>query len=273
MTTTRRSRTDAGMNRFAVSTVLLAYLAGATAAGLQLSARRPSPDGPAVRPAYRWVGSAPSPATQTTQPATDTFELRFRGRPARSDLGGLSTRDDQFFVVFSEGAVRPSPGQTSVHIEVTSLDPATLGPRPEGLQAVGKVYRLQLSYAPSGRPIERFAAEVRAGFSYSLAASTALADLTVVHSRDGRTWTRLPTDAPSAREATSQIPGPGYLLLATSPAATITGDTPGARLRLLALALVAGLALVAVLLVLRWRARPRDRHQGPPAATGPGRPR
>jgi hypothetical protein len=260
------------MNRLASSAVLLAYLAGAIAASLQLPARHPSLDGLALRPAHRWARSAPSPATQTTQPATDTFELRFRGRPARSDLGGLSTRDDQFFVVFSEGAVRPSPGQTSVHIEVTPLDPAALGPGPEGLQAVGKVYRLQLSYAPSGRPIESFAAEVRAGFSYSLAASTALADLTVVHSRDGRIWTRLATDAPSAREATSQIPSPGYLLLATSPAA-ITGDTPGARLRLLALALVAGLALVAVLLVLRWRARPRGRHQGPPTAAGPGRPR
>jgi hypothetical protein len=208
MTTTRRSRTDTGMNRFAVSTMLLAYLAGATAAGLQLSTRRPSPDGPAVRPAYRWVGSAPSPATQTTQPATDTFELRFRGRPPRSDLGGLSTSDDQFFVVFSEGAVRPSPGQTSVHIEVTSLDPAVLGPRPEGLQAVGKVYRLQISYAPSGRPIERFAAEVRAGFSYSLAASTALADLTVAHSRDGRTWARLrlTRQAPARPPARSPAP-------------------------------------------------------------------
>jgi hypothetical protein len=255
-----------GMNRFAASAVLLVYLAGATAVGLHLSDRRPPSDGQALPPGHRWAGITPSLAAQTTEPATDTFELRFRGRPKRSDLGGLSTRDDQFFVAFREGAVRPRPGQTSVHIQVTPVDPAALGPRPQGLQGVGNAYRLQVSYAPSDRPVQSFAGEVRAGFSYSLAASTALADLA---------WTRLETaDAPSVREATSRIPGPGYLLLATSsPTAAVTGDTSGARVRRLALVLIAGLVLVAVPLVLRQRARLRGRHQGPLAPTGPERPR
>lgn len=270
-TTTRPSDTEPEMHRFASRAVLLACLAGATAGGLHLSARQPPLDGLALRPAHRWARPVPSRAAPTTQPATETFELRFRGRPRRSDLGGFSTRDEQFFVLFSEGAVRPSPGQTSVRVQATPLDPATLGPGVEGLQAVGNAYRLQASYAPSGRPIERFAAEVKAGFSYSLAASTTLADLTLIHSRDGRAWTRLQTaDDPMAREATSQIPGPGYLLLAASPAAAVTGDTPGAGRRRLVLALVAAVALVAVLVVLRRRARPRHRHQGPPAASGPG---
>jgi hypothetical protein len=229
------------MHRLASGAVLLAFLAGPLLAG------------------------------QTTQPATDTFELRFRGRPARSDLGGLSTRDDQFFVAFSEGAVRSSPGQTRVRVQVTPVDPAALGPRPQGLQAVGKAYRLQVSYAPSGRPVESFAGEVKAGFSYSLAASTSLGDLSLVYSRDGRSWTRLETAAaPSVREATGRIAGPGYLLLATSPAAAVIGDTPGARLRLLALALGAGLVLVVVVVLLRRRTRAGGRHQGPPpTAAGP----
>ena len=215
--------------------------------------------------------AGPLLAGQTTQPAADTFELRFRGRPARSDLGGLASRDDQFFVAFSEGAVRPSPGQTRIRIQITPVDPATLGPRPQGLQPVGKAYRLQVSYAPSGRPVERFAAEVKAGFRYSLAASASLSDLSLVYARDGRSWTRLDTAAtPSVREATGRITGPGYLLLATSPAAAVIGDTPGGRLRVLALALGAGLVLVAALVVLRRRAREGGRHQGPPAATGPG---
>jgi len=215
--------------------------------------------------------AGPLLAGQTTQPATDTFELHFRGRPARSDLGGLSTRDDQFFVAFREGAVRPSAGQTSVRIQVTPVDPAALGPRPQGLQPIGKAYRLQVSYAPSGRPVESFAGEVKAGFRYSLAASASLSDLSLVYARDGRSWTRLDTAAtPSVREATGRIPGPGYLLLATSPAATVIGDTPGGRLRVLALALGAGLVLVVVVVVLRRRARAGGRHQGPPTATGPG---
>ena len=209
-------------------------------------------------------------ALATIQPATDSFELRFRGRPPRSDLGGFSTRDDQFFVVLREGAVPPRPGQTSVRLEATPLDPAALGPRPEGLQAVGNAYRLKASYAPSGRLVERFAGEVKAGFRYSLAASTALGELSVAYSRDGRTWTKLETaDAPSVRELTSRIPGPGYLLLTTSAAATVTGDSPGARLRRLALLVAGGLVLVAVLVMLRRRARAGDRRQGPPAATGP----
>jgi len=120
-----------GMNRFAASAVLLVYLAGATAVGLHLSDRRPPSDGLALPPGHRWAGITPSLAAQTTEPATDTFELRFRGRPKRSDLGGLSTRDDQFFVAFREGAVRPRPGQTSVHIEVTPVDPAALGQGPK----------------------------------------------------------------------------------------------------------------------------------------------
>ena len=241
--TTRRSEIEMEMHRLASGAVLLAFLAGPLLAG------------------------------QTTQPATDTFELRFRGRPARSDLGGLSTRDDQFFVAFSEGAVRPRPGQTRVRVQVTPVDPAALGPRPQGLQAVGKAYRLQVSYAPSGRPVESFAGEVKAGFSYSLAASTSLGDLSLVYSRDGRNWTRLETAAaPSVREATGRIAGPGYLLLATSPAAAVIGDTPGARLRLLALARGAGLVLVVVV-VVRRRARAGGRHQGPPpTAAGPARP-
>jgi hypothetical protein len=213
------------MHRFASSAVVLAFLAGAT------------------------VGLA-------SQPAAETFELRFRGRPMRSELGGFSTRDQQFFLLFSEGAVRPSPGQTRVHITITPLDPATLGPRPEGLQAVGNAYRLQATYGPSSRPIARFAAEVKVGFSYSLAASTTLADLTLMYSRDGRAWTRLQTaEAPDAREVSSQIPGTGYLLLATSPATAVTGDSSGAGRRRLALALVAAMILVAGLLVLRRRRR------------------
>jgi hypothetical protein len=264
------------MNRYASSAVILAYLAQATAGGLHLAGRRPPSEGLTLRPAHRWVRSVPSLAAQTTQPATDTFELRFRGRPPRSDLGGLSTRDDQFFVAFSEGAVRSSPGQTSIRIQVTPVDPAALGPRPQGLEAVGNAYCLQVSYAPSGRPIKGFAGEVKAGFSYSLAAATALGDLSLVYSRDGRAWTRLETaDAPGVREATSRIPGPGYLLLATSPVGAGTGDTPGAHARrlTLVLVLVAGLVVVvAVLVVLRRRARSRGRHQGPPAATGPDRP-
>jgi hypothetical protein len=261
----------AGMHWFAARAVLLACLAGAPAGGgLHPSGRLPPQNGLGVPAAQRWVGSAAVSASSAVQPAPETLELRFRGRPRRSELGGFSTRDQQFLVLFTAGAVPPSPGQTSVRVAVAPVDPAALGPRPEGLQALGSAYRLQASYAPSGDPIERFAAEVRAGFSYSLAASTTLADLTLIHSRDGRAWTRLQTaDDPMAREATSQIPGPGYLLLAASPAAAVTGDTPGAGWRRLVLALVAALALVAVLVLLRRRARLRRRHQGPPAATGP----
>ena len=265
--TTGRSEAEAGMNRLAASAVLLACLAGTP--GLHPLDRLLPVDELGFPATHRWVGSVPTPTSPAIQPATETFELRFRGRPRRSDLGGFATRDQQFFVLFSEGAIPPSPGQTSVRIAVAPLDPGALRPRPEGLQALGSAYRLQASYAPSGRPIERFAAEVKAGFSYSLAASTTLAELTVMHSRDGRAWTRLKTtDAPTVREATSQISGPGYLLLTTSPAVAVTGDT-GAGRRWLVLALVAAVVLVAVLLVLRRRARPRHRHQGPPAATGP----
>jgi hypothetical protein len=244
------------MNRFAASAVLLACLAGALADGLHPSDQLPPVDELVVPAVHRWVGSAATAAASAIQPATETFQLRFRGRPRRSDLGGFATRDQQFFVLFSEGAIPPSPGQTSVRIAVSPMDPAALGAKPEGLQALGSVYRLQASYAPSGRPIERFAAEVKAGFSYSLAASTTLAELTVMHSRDGRAWTRMKTaDAPTVREATGQIPGPGYLLLATSPATAVIGDTPGVGRRRLALALVAAVVLVAVLVVLRGRRR------------------
>src|SRR5829696_5328535 len=114
------------MHRFASSVVILAYLAGATAGGLQLSTRHQPVEGLAVQPAYRRVGSTPSTAAPTTQPATDIFELRFRGRPPRSDLGGFSTRDDQSFVVFREGAVPPRRGQTSVQLQAAPLDPAAL---------------------------------------------------------------------------------------------------------------------------------------------------
>jgi len=261
------------MHRLASGAVVLAYLAGAAAGTQQLSGRGVPFEELPPPPGQPWAGAVPHLAVRATQPATDTFELPFRGRPPRSDLGGLSTSDDQFFVAFSEGAVRASPGQSGVRVQVTPVDPGALGPSPHGLQAVGNAYRLQVSYAPSARPVDSFAGDVKAGFSYSPAASTSLGDLSLVYSRDGRSWTRLETaDAASVREATSRIPGPGYLLLTTAPAAAVIGDSPGARLRLLALALAAGLVLVAVLVVLRRRTRPPDRHQGPPAAAGPHRP-
>src|SRR5829696_8233553 len=122
------------MHRLASRAVLLAYLAGATASGLPLSGRRPPLDEVALPAAYRWARPVASPVAPTTQPVTE-FELRFRGRPPRSDLGGLSTWDDQFFVVFREGAVRPRSGQTSVHIEVhrcdLDVDAGLAGPRPD----------------------------------------------------------------------------------------------------------------------------------------------
>jgi hypothetical protein len=261
-TTARRAALWTGL------TTVVVYLAGAAASGaLSPAARRPLLDGLAPPSPYRWVNPPPALAGQNKPPAAGSFELPMRAKG--SQLGAFSTSDGQYNVIFAENAFAPSRGQRTVVVDVTPLDPATMGSVPAGLLPAGNAYRLQARYAPSNRPIQAFAGEVSVTLVYPLPGLPLSAAHTLVYSRDGTAWVEVDTsDAPGSHTATGRLPGPGYLLVTVPPAPAAPGAT-GSRLRWVLALLLLGVVIAAVLYRRRRASAPR---RPPPQAT-PAQPR
>jgi hypothetical protein len=242
----------------------VAYLAGLAASGwLSPWDRRPLLDGLAPPSPYRWVRPPPALAQGNERPASGRFRLRLH--PDGSEVGAFGTDDAQVDLVLFQRAFGPSPGQTQVEVDVDPLDPATLARPPAGLLADGNAYRVRARYLPSGRTITALAGRISAGLVYPplTGAGTSSAvhrPRTLLWSRDGRAWQRLPaSDAPTRLNVTGQLPAPGYLLVAVPAAPPAQGATRSRR-SLPAIAVAVALALVLVLvLVVVWHRRPARR--------------
>lgn len=68
--------------------------------------------------------------------------------------GFAGTTDNQMQVTLPEGAFAPRPGQSGVRVQLDQLDPASLPALPPGLEPEGNGYRVGLTYAPSGVPVD-----------------------------------------------------------------------------------------------------------------------
>ncbi len=66
--------------------------------------------------------------------------------------GEIGTDDGQALVTFPSAAVAPQRGESSVKVRITPLDPATVAPAPRGHPFDGNAYRVEASYAVSGKP-------------------------------------------------------------------------------------------------------------------------
>jgi hypothetical protein len=97
---------------------------------------------------YNWVN--PPPQLTSTNKAPQSGE----GEVALSEAGsaGLSvaTGDAQASIVAPEGAFPPKPGQTSIHVTITPMDPAEVGSPPAGKAFDGNAYEFTAQYQPSG---------------------------------------------------------------------------------------------------------------------------
>ncbi len=233
--------------------VVLAYLAGALASGvLSPWARRPLLDGLAPRPPYRWVKPPAELTAGNKAPSSGHFEMKLDADG--SQVGAFSTQDTQVTLIFGKGAVAPSPGQSKLAVDVTPLDPATLAAPPGDLTVAGNAYRLEPRYLPAKRTIGRVDGELSVGLVYPLLGTSAATPAHVLlHSADGRAWTRLQSvDVPSTHQANGQLTEPGYLMVASTSAGA--GENLADRAKRQA-PLAAGIVLLLLSAVLFFRRR------------------
>jgi hypothetical protein len=72
--------------------------------------------------------------------------------PQGSQANEISTEDQQALVTFSEAVIAARPGESSVRVTITPLDPASVGPAPAGRHFDGNAYRIDAVYAAASTP-------------------------------------------------------------------------------------------------------------------------
>ena len=224
---------------------VLAYLAGAALSG-QLSplARRPLLDGLAPPPPYRWVTPPPELAAGNKKPAGVTSSVAMS--PSGSAVSAISTGDGQANLVLDANAVAPSPGERQVEVKIAPIDPTKLAGAPANLVLAGNAYQVQLTYQPSGRPVNSLAGKATVSLLVPLLSIPVSSpfDTIVLSSPDGKGWTRQNSTAtPGSHQVASTLRGPGYVIAAVPPA---PADQPVPN----RVPLYAGLATAAALVAL-----------------------
>ena len=196
-------------------------------------------DGLVPLPPYRWVTPPPERAkdNQPPQPGADTLALGPQGSPAAE----VATGDDQALVTFPAAVVAPRPGESSVKVRLSPLDPLTLGTVPAGRRFDGNAYRIEATYAASAAPAV-LTAPVTVVLRYPAHATLLL------RAQDGG-WQALHT---TRFDGSQQVLGPSNdlgVFVAASPAAH-RGAPPAAQR-----SLAGGFLLAAILsaLAARWR--------------------
>ena len=129
-------------------------------------------------------------------------------------FGFAGTSDNQMQLTLPEGVLPPRDGEQGVRVQLDQLDPATLPTLPPGLEAEGNGYRVSLSYAPSGTPLDRLAGPASLGLS-APAAPTGVYELV-----KGRWVAALftPVAVESGFSSVVARAGPGTFLQAYEPA-------------------------------------------------------
>ncbi|HWD08505.1 MAG TPA: hypothetical protein VHA57_05350 [Actinomycetota bacterium] len=207
-------------------------------------------DGLAPPPLYRWVHPPAPLAPENTPP--DSLSAGVPLTPGGSPAKDVVTGDGQVLVQLPQGVFATMPGQTSVRIEITPVNPATVPALPPRITVQGNVYRITTAYEPSGATataVSPFGVQLR----YPV-------DATMVAYNPGNGWQLLSTIPESAYlEVLGQgVTGSGLF------AAVLTGVAPVKPARVPSWAFAAtGVALVlAGLPALLARRRPRA--AGPP---------
>ena len=136
-------------------------------------------DGLAPQTPYRWVTPPEDAQGQNQQPLAGSATTPLEENSAITVI----TEDAQAQAsALTENLALP-PDQEELAGEVTPLDPATLGPPPEGKRFDTNAYEAVMTYLPSGDPVE-IEGEVTILLRYASHA-------TRLHRWDGSTWTPL----------------------------------------------------------------------------------
>lgn len=202
----------------AVAYVVLALLSG----HLSPLSRRPTLDGLGPLMPYRWV--APPPEVEGTEaPTPGSFELRVRHGGTVPDV--VFTPDAQVTMILDRGAIRSD--DPVVNLDVTPLDPATLGPLPNDFETFGNAIEIRAVGEPSGEAASRFE-DLIAILLYPETTSLHALTHELLYSADGSSWERLDTtESVVQQQVQAEMPGPGYLVVGGVPKVLTSPRPPG----------------------------------------------
>jgi len=108
-------------------------------------------DGVAPPPPYRWARPPEELAANNQAPevGTGTVSLDVTGSVPAS----ATTGDGQATVNVAGRAIPGERGEGSAVVRISPLDPASIGPPPQGLRFDGNAYRIEITYASSGTQV------------------------------------------------------------------------------------------------------------------------
>jgi hypothetical protein len=234
--------------------IVVVYLAAVLVTGvLRHDGARPLFDGFAPPPSYKFVDPPPFFASGNVPPG-DVARAIALG-PSGSAAAGVGTPDGQFVIDLPRDAIAPRAGATSAAVKITPVAPKRLAAVPGGSRADGNVYRLDVTYQPTGDRVIGFA---RPG---TMLVETPELASAVLHSSDGAAWTAIAarSAAPNGLSMSAELKAPGYYVatttlpeLAAAPAASTRSSTSSIVLGV-AVAVVALAFFGAAFFVVRRR--------------------
>jgi len=251
----------------AIGAVLVAaYVAGAfLSSTLDPALRRPLLDGLAPPPLYRWVDPPPALASTNQRPAAGRFTIQLDATKG-SAPGVFSTSDFQFSLALGLGAIAPRHGDTSILLRATPSAPDPSATVPDGVRIAGNVMRVEVTYEPSGTPVDRFAPEGELGLVYPLLFQGVGSTNTVLRSDDGRAWTAVESDDAVAQQSVhASVAGPAYFAVGQTASSS---PSPGSTSKSIPVVI----AVVAVLIGAFAFLRRRSTHPSPEPPEPPDEP-
>ena len=215
---------------------------------------RPVFDAIGPAPPYQWVNPPSQFAAGNVKPKPMTYDLPLA--QTHTTPVGVSSSEAQFVLNIPAGAIPPHGSDTTLHVVITALDPAILGPlAPElGLRPDGNAYHAEFNYKPSGQPV---GALTSPGNVFLVAP---LPGHGIAFSADGISWQQLDSQAVGGQSAMGAVfRQPGYYIGTAPLSASIQKPKKGGSsttiIAVIGVAVLA-LALVALPAVIRGLRRP-----------------
>ena len=235
--------------------VALAYVILAAVSGrLSPLARRPVLDGFVQPLPYHWVKPPPSLASGNKAPSGGSFAIPLD--PSGSEAGVFSTKDLQVTIVLAQNAFASVPGQDSIGLTITPLDPAQFAPAPAGKSITGNVYRIQATLRPSGRDFADLRAAAQLAMAYPIVPNPHAETHTILTSADGMSWTGVTTiDSIAQFQVTANVRALSYFAVGQSGRAGGSGG--GGSGNLIPIILIGTLVALALIAIIRFEVRER----------------
>jgi hypothetical protein len=228
-----------GRRRVLVCGLLLAavyLLVGGLSFRAGLLPRVPVLDGLPPPAPYQWVNPPPDRRRDNKPPegVTDSIQLTSIG-----SAGSVSTLDSQASVIFDTNSVPVPPGQSSVSVTLSPLDPATVGPPPSGgYHYDSNAYRFAAAYEPSNQPVTTMSVTIVLSYATS-------ADRVIRWNQSG--WDALPSTPAGGNQLFAPTDHAGIFATATTKVGhTVKQPKPV----LLVLEVAAPFAVIAVILLV-----------------------